>query len=281
MNDTHYSYASLAIKWSRLPLVYRAGEELSAHNVIYRWNARAITRRVDVMVCNARYLKDKCTARGVPAERLRVIYNVPPARAKQGDLKLPPVPPGAAVVTFIGRPEEDKGIYVLLDAAETILHAGGNLVFWIVGAMIFDEGQIAAMEKRVADAGLQDRIVFFGYQTNIGQFLARTDIHVCPSLIDEPSPNVILEAKQAGVPSVVFPSGGMPELLEHGVDGFVCRDKTAPALREGIEFFAADAAKRQAAKAAASFSLDTKFSRERYQREWAEVFLTTKTRRDD
>jgi len=277
-NGTHYSYAGFALKWSPLPVVYRAGDELSAHNFIYRWIRKAILRRVDVMVCNSEYVKKSYLAGGMSPGKLRVIYNRPPRRAEPGKIALPPVPTQAIVVTFIGQLAEHKGIYVLLEAAETMLRAGRNMVFWIVGAPSFDEGESAAMRKQVADAGLQARIIFWGYQENIYEILAGTDIHVCPSLFAEPSANVVGEAKMAGVPSVVFPSGGLPELIEHGVDGFICRDQTPGALQEGIEFLAADPGRRQVAGAAARRSLDERFGREQYQRKWAEVFLQTKDR---
>jgi glycosyltransferase involved in cell wall biosynthesis len=46
--------------------------------------------------------------------------------------------------------------------------------------------------------------------------------------------NVVIEAKLAGCCSIVFPSGGLCELIEEGVDGIVCRDVSAEALAEAL-----------------------------------------------
>ena len=48
---------------------------------------------------------------------------------------------------------------------------------------------------------------------------------------------MVPEAKQAGVPSVVFASGGLPELIAHGEDGWICEGKTAESLEGAIERF--------------------------------------------
>ena len=85
----------------------------------------------------------------------------------------------------------------------------------------------------------------------------------------------MLEAKKESLPSVVFPVGGIPELIEHRVDGYICRDQTVEALVEGINYLVIDAEMRRAAGTAARRSLEEKFGKERFRREWAELFLTT------
>jgi len=60
---------------------------------------------------------------------------------------------------------------------------------------------------------------------------------VVPSLFEDPMPNVIVEAKQSKLPSVVFRSGGAHELIRHKIDGFICEEKTASHLKKGLEFF--------------------------------------------
>ena len=86
---------------------------------------------------------------------------------------------------------------------------------------------------------------------------------------------VNLEAKMAGIPSVVTPSGALPELIRHGDNGWVCSDGTPAALAEGIEQFLADPRLASAAGQAALASLEG-FSRERFARAWWEVFSSSK-----
>jgi colanic acid/amylovoran biosynthesis glycosyltransferase len=127
----------------------------------------------------------------------------------------------------------------------------------------------------VAKAGFERQIQFLGYRENIPEILRSAHIHVCPSICDDASPNVVLEAKKEGLPSVVFPVGGIPELIEHCVDGYICRNQTVEALIEAINYFMIDAEVRGAAGAAARQRLEAKFGEERFRREWTEVFLGT------
>src|SRR5690606_33638739 len=48
----------------------------------------------------------------------------------------------------------------------------------------------------------------------------------------------VMEAKQAGRAAIVFPSGGLPEMIEHGVDGLVCPNSSREALLAALRFYA-------------------------------------------
>ena len=60
------------------------------------------------------------------------------------------------------------------------------------------------------------------------------DVFVTPTLADN-YPNVILEAAACGTPTVAFNTGGVPEMIEHGVTGYITARNEAAHLREGIE----------------------------------------------
>jgi glycosyltransferase involved in cell wall biosynthesis len=81
-----------------------------------------------------------------------------------------------------------------------------------------------------------------------------------------------MEAKVAGTPSVVFPSGGLPEMVRHQVDGFICRDKTVDALVEGLRWCLVDHARLQSLGAAARADSVTRFGHVRFAAAWASVY---------
>lgn len=274
-NWMHYSYAMPVIAWLRLPLVYRAGDELPLHTWFHRWIIGKLACRVNAVVCISRFIQNNCAAAGMAREKTRVIYNYPPHRTAGGDVALPAVPSGAVVLTYLGQVSRHKGVEVLLTAVEQMIGRGANLVLWVVGDSMYDEGWFDELKARAAAPSLGGRITFFGYVEKIQAVLSVTDIHVCPSLFQEPLSNVVGEAKLCGKPSVVFPSGGLPELIEHGVDGYICRDHSVGALVEGISYFATDEARRVAGGQAAKRSLETKFGLDRFRQQWMEVFLST------
>lgn len=59
------------------------------------------------------------------------------------------------------------------------------------------------------------------------------DVYVLPSMEDN-LPNTIMEAMACGVPCVGFKVGGIPEMIDHLVNGYVAAAGDAAALAEGI-----------------------------------------------
>jgi glycosyltransferase involved in cell wall biosynthesis len=143
---------------------------------------------------------------------------------------------------------------------------------WIVGDLLWSEEWVEGLKRRTAAKDLDGRISFLGYIQNVSYVLARTEVHICPSLYTEALSNVVPEAKLSAKPSVVFPTGGLPELIEHRVDGYICRDQTVEALIEGIDYFVTDSEVRCAAGEAARRNQEEKFGEGRFRQKWAEVF---------
>src|SRR5207248_1763095 len=129
------------------------------------------------------------------------------------------------------------GADLLVETVIKLIQDGANVALLVVGDSVWGDTLRQRLEETVRIRGLNDRIRFLGLVENVGDLLRQADIHVCPSTWDDPSPNVIVEAKQAGVPSVAFAVGGIPELIHHKVDGFLCRELTADALAEGLNYF--------------------------------------------
>jgi glycosyltransferase involved in cell wall biosynthesis len=94
----------------------------------------------------------------------------------------------------------------------------------------------------VATPDLVGRVRLLGWRDDVDALLRAAAIHCCPSMPEqrESFGIVVLEAKAAGLPSVVFPSGGLSETVTHGVDGWLCPEPTAAALAEGLQYFLQD-----------------------------------------
>jgi glycosyltransferase involved in cell wall biosynthesis len=82
-------------------------------------------------------------------------------------------------------------------------------------------------------------VTFLGYREDVPALMARASVHCCPSLpaIREAFGLVVLEAKAAGLPSIVTRSGNLGTLVDHRRTGWVCREATAADLAEGLGFF--------------------------------------------
>jgi glycosyltransferase involved in cell wall biosynthesis len=102
---------------------------------------------------------------------------------------------------------------------------------------------------------------FYGVTNDTSQLAllyAAADVFVCPSL-QENLPNTVAEALSCGTPCVGFAIGGLPDLIDHGRNGYLARPFDAADLALGIETVVAmpDSA-RVRARAKAEMLLDGK-----------------------
>lgn len=121
-------------------------------------------------------------------------------------------------VLFVGRLDAVKGVPLLLMAfAEVrIRHPDARLT--VVG----DGPAKAALEAQAAALGVYDAITFTGFraQAEVAAMMAKANILVLPSFA-EGVPVVLMEAMASHVPVIASQVGGVPELVQDGVSGFV------------------------------------------------------------
>ena len=275
--NPHYFLSVLpALLLMRTPVVFRLGDVPTQHHVLYRalWRWLVIPR-VRQFVCISEYVRDRLLESGASPHKARVIYSFPPERVGEVGVASDNLPPfEGRTVIYVGQMAPHKGVHHLIQVAVSLCQTRADVCFLLVGAIDKRNAFALGLLGRVQAAGLNHRIRFLGYRDDVPGLLEHADLHVCPSVCEEALGNVVLEAKQAGVPSVVFPSGGLPELVESGVDGWVCDEASPEGLAEGVlRYLAMGEAELSAAKAAARSSLDRMgITKETFAQAWLEVY---------
>lgn len=226
---------------SRSPLVYRAGDEPTAHNWLWRAIWYFITKRTSKFVAISKYIAGALTRQGVDEKRIVVIYNRPPRRSSGSgvvpDLK---ISSNDFAVAFVGQLTPSKGPQLLIEAAKALLPQYPELRLFIVGRITEWSGDAWARSLRedtLSDSLLRERVTFTGYIDNSPAVMAQCRLVIVPSQWAEPLGNVVMEAKIVGRPSIVFPCGGLPEMIEHGVDGSICNSATSASLADSLEVY--------------------------------------------
>jgi glycogen(starch) synthase len=148
---------------------------------------------------------------GVNAEKFEFDWDEKERKAVRAKLALP----NEKIVMFVGRFVREKGIQVLLNAANVVLAQEPNTKFMIVGG-----GQRERLERFVDWAGLKEKVLFTGFLANrsLHQLYRVADVAVFPSLY-EPFGIVALEGMAAGAPVVTSDAGGLPEVVLHDKTG--------------------------------------------------------------
>lgn len=141
-------------------------------------------------------------------------------------------------ILYLGFLGKAKGTFDLIRAARTVLRQEQGVVFDLVGAEHF-AGEMQQLNAQVADACLGKSIhvqpAVTGQQKV--EFLRSADIFVYPSY-HEGMPMAVIEAMACALPIVATRVGGLPDLVQPGLNGCLVPagqpDQLADAIRELI-----------------------------------------------
>ncbi len=274
-NATYFSYLLLALYTSKVNVIFRHGDELAAHSWFHRLINFLIIKRADKHVFNCDFLRLKFNVGN--EVRSSLIYNCPMRfdRIDESAGGIKSFNSATKIkLLFIGQLSEYKGIFVLMDAFRRLANADLRVSLDIVGAF---PGYGSVVTKNVESplneliASYPGRVMYHGFLDDPQSVFANADILVVPSIWDDPSPNIVLEAKAFGLPAVGFPVGGIPEIIAHKVDGYVCKHADLDSLMEGLEWMMSDLDRLGNIKKATYQNFIKNFGKERFSREWLNV----------
>jgi glycosyltransferase involved in cell wall biosynthesis len=272
-NPLTYSFVAPALRSKAFKVVYRMGDEPPHRSRANLWIWRACAKRADHLVANSRFVSESILRAYPEAKgKLSLVYNIAPELREETDLPafssgdLPPR------FLFIGQIAEHKGILHFVDAAMTLAKQNSGVRFDIAGGSQYSQDLEKRVSAKIAAAGLSARIVMHGHVADPTQLYRSATAIVVPSLFEEPAANVVLEAKRHGVPAIVYPSGGLPELVSEGLTGWVCKSKTAAELVERMEELSQNLRFRHETTVNCLRETQDMYGRHRFQSEWQAIY---------
>lgn len=199
------------------------------------------SRRAGLVIANSKATAETFVATGGKASVVEVVYNgfepsqfARPADFSQAALRKKLDLPAGSIIGIFGRLTRWKGQHVALEALRSL--PGVHLA--VVGEALFTEDDHAyrdELHRTAEEPGLQGRVHFLGFQTDVISLLQAMDVVVHCSVAAEPFGRVIVEAMLAGTPVVATHGGGVDEIITDGQDGFLIppADPVALALAVG------------------------------------------------
>ena len=186
-------------------------------------------RRSCRVVCPSTYLAELSCRWGLRPESIIVIPNAGPRvdhlvsreEARRG-LRVK-----GAVLVFAGRIGPQKALDVALEALARVAD---------VTLLIAGEGpNRVALQARAAELGLNGRAVFLGPHRHerVLQLLRAADASLLCSDWEN-APHGVVESLAAGTPVIATSVGGIPELVESGVNGLLVPPRDPAALADAI-----------------------------------------------
>ena len=218
----------LDVRRAQAGAVERLGIALNPYHAYVRRTEKQMLEhpRLRAVICNSGMVRDEIlrTFR-IDAEKLHVIYNgvdLEHFHPRRADAMR-----GAAraeigcsardmLFVFVGSGFSRKG----LDAAISAVSQTGH---WLV---------VVGRDRMVATANR--RVVFVGAKDDVRPYYAAADCFLLPTRYD-PFPNTVLEAMAMGLPAIVSSRCGAAEIIEHGVNGWVCQPDDVPGIVRLLE----------------------------------------------
>jgi glycosyltransferase involved in cell wall biosynthesis len=231
-----------------------------------RWSARCLyNRAVDGVIAISAGVAEALISAGVARDRIRIVRSgvdcvrfAPPDEAgrQRARAKLE-LKPNEVAIGAVGTLTPRKGHRILIEAlasARERMGDGGWRCLIGGAGPLHDELMTLARDR-----GCGAIVRMLGAVEDTRALLAALDIFVMPSL-NEGLGIAALEALAMGLPVVASAVGGLPEVVEDGVNGILFKPGDAPALAAALIDLATDPARRVAAGAAARQRAVARFS---------------------
>lgn len=210
----------------RLKLVFTAHGWIidNAKQKLYTWLNLFSLKRYDRIIAVSKATKQIMVDSGIDANRIDLVYNAIDvdlwnramvASSFRAELQIPDI---AKLVGVVGRLSKEKGIDITLEVAQKVIAVRPDTYFVLVG----DGPNRQEVEQNLLELGLSKNVFLVGFRKDALNIYAGLDLFLSTSLT-EGTPNTVLEAMAMEVPVVHTAVGGVPEIIEDGVDGILCK----------------------------------------------------------
>lgn len=166
--------------------------------------------------------------KSVDVERYREVYR---------NREATPPDPDRQVILFVGSNMHRKGVPDLIKSAPGVIKEYPETQFVIVG----NDQLIPQLEDLCAGLGVNLNFEFAGWrsQSELLGYYQQATLFIMPSLT-EALGVTFLEAMAAGVPVIGTNVGGIPEIIQNGVNGLLVLTESPSAITEAINRLLAD-----------------------------------------
>jgi len=203
--------------------------------------------------------------------RRHLIANTP------GSVPSPPAQAGRTVL-FLSNLMRGKGAECFARIAGDVVADRPDWTFVLAGAHA-DPDVVADVRRELAVRDATDTVQLPGALDTAGKWsaLSRAAVLVFTSELTEAQPLTIAEAFACGVPVAAFRTGGVPDLVEHGMNGLLADPGDEAALRRHVAELLEDTALRSRLAEGASRTYATRLSPDVYARAWRRVLQEAST----
>lgn len=225
-----------------------------------------LLRRDRAVICLSRFYEEMLLGQGVKRERVFRIPSGLPADQLPSAAQAASWPDAPFTVALIGRLSWEKNHDVLLRALSRLHLTGRNVHAVFAG----DGPERAAVASRIRQLGLQEQIEMVGY-VRIAELMPKMHA-ICLCSRIENMPLSLLEAMAWQRPVVATRVGGIPDVVEDQVTGYLVPDDDEQALADALGRLESNPAQARAMGRAGRLRVEHVFSLSRCVEQHVELY---------
>jgi glycosyltransferase involved in cell wall biosynthesis len=202
---------------------------------------RLFARTVALGICMTEAIRIHCEKHRIIPKRMTVIYDgldvegFRPTRHPSAIRQELGISPRSPVIGIVGNIQHWKGQLTVLEALREIASVLPDIRCLVVGGVHRDGVEYAqTLYRYVEDNVLGSRVIFTGFRDDVANLLATMDVVIHASVSPEPFGRVILEAMALGKAVIATDIGGVPEFVQHGVNGKLVPPRDSKTLAKAI-----------------------------------------------
>ncbi len=237
-------------------------------------------RDAKYVIANSQSIAQTCRDAGVSEEKIRVVYNpidvdafIDVSPAKEACVRQEfGITNEDCVVGIVGQIQDIKGHDEYVTAAAKVTQQLRQVRFLIVGSSMTIETKAfeEKLRQKINRHGLQEYIHFTGFREDIPALMKVIDILTVPSW-NEAFGRVVVEGLASGCAVIATDNGGIPEIIQDGVNGLLIPPRNPISLSEAILKVAGDS-KLRARLIANGPTTAAHYSPERHVREIEHIY---------
>jgi glycosyltransferase involved in cell wall biosynthesis len=242
-----YSLLNLYCYLKKIPLIYTEHFLPSpkgllrnvTRNILHKIKAKIFNFGICKIICVSNFVKEEHKKHysvsekkliriynGINLERFGKLHNPKPLRDEIG------IDPNTQIITCIATMEKRKGVQYLINAAPLIIKEVPDIKFLIVG----DGPYLPSLKEMVHELNLDQYFIFTGWRSDTERILSISTVLVVPSMSNslEAFGFVAAEGMACGIPVVASKIGGLREVVEDNVTGFLIEPDNSEVLAEKV-----------------------------------------------
>lgn len=259
-----HSHHRMAALYAELVAPRSVFKVANAHNTFY--NKKKLThfayKNTKIIAVGEMVKRNITDFFEIPEDQTCVIHNT--VKPFNGDIKeieclKNEKAKGNVLIGNVGRLSEQKGMCYFIEAAQEVLKRHPEARFFLVG-----DGELKEqLYQQVVLKGLQNKIIFLGYRSDVQNVVSQLDFVVLSSLW-EGLPLTPIEAFSVGKTVIGTDVDGTPEIIRDGVDGYLVKPRNIEQLVKKINFLLENPEVRKKMEVQATKRYSENFSFEKF-----------------